>query len=109
MSVIQAAATGALGRVHHPAGSGVEHTWHGGRLRVVCLCRVILNEANPAERLPVQHSGCLRSKEATMTMSRIVLAGAAALAACGVLGMASPAVQASSSPVPTWTKQAPAV
>ena len=39
----------------------------------------------------------------------MAIAGAAALAACGVLGMAPAAVQASSASVPTWTKQAPVV
>jgi len=41
-------------------------------------------------------------------MRRIVITGAAALAACGVLGMVPAAVQASSASAPTWTKQAPA-
>ena len=36
------------------------------------------------------------------------MAAGAALAACGVLGMAPAAVQASSAPDPAWTKQAPA-
>jgi hypothetical protein len=44
-----------------------------------------------------------------MTVRRIMSGGAAALAACGVLGMAPAAVQASSAPVPAWTQQAPAV
>jgi hypothetical protein len=44
-----------------------------------------------------------------MNVRRIVIGGAAALAACGVLGMVPPAVQASSAPVATWTRQAPAV
>jgi spermidine/putrescine-binding protein len=43
-----------------------------------------------------------------MTMRTIMIRGAATLAACGVLGMAPAAAQASSAPVPTWTKQAPA-
>jgi hypothetical protein len=42
-----------------------------------------------------------------MKASRVVTAGAA-LAACGVLGMAPAAAQASSAPDPAWTKQAPA-
>ena len=41
-----------------------------------------------------------------MTVNRIVTAAVAALAGCGVLGMAPAAAQASSAP--TWTKQAPA-
>ena len=41
-------------------------------------------------------------------MRRIAITGAAALVACGVLGMVPAAVQASSAPAPTWTKQAPA-
>jgi cobalamin biosynthesis protein CobD/CbiB len=40
---------------------------------------------------------------------RIVIGGAAALAACGALGMAPAAVQASSASAATWTRQAPAV
>jgi hypothetical protein len=40
--------------------------------------------------------------------SRSVLAGVAALAGCGVLGMVAPSVQASSILAATWTKQAPA-
>ncbi len=43
-----------------------------------------------------------------MTANRIVITGSAALAACGVLAMAPPAVQASPAPVPAWTQQAPA-
>ena len=44
-----------------------------------------------------------------MTVRRIVITGAAALAACGVLGMTPAAVQASSASPATWTQQAPAV
>src|ERR1700690_3492247 len=44
-----------------------------------------------------------------MTVRRIVISGAAALAACGVLGIAAPAVRASSPSAATWTQQAPAV
>jgi len=43
-----------------------------------------------------------------MKANRTVIAGVAALAACGVLGMVPPAVQASSAVATTWTKQAPA-
>jgi hypothetical protein len=43
-----------------------------------------------------------------MRVSRIVIAGAAALATCGVLGMAPAAAQASSASTPTWTQQTPA-
>ncbi len=43
-----------------------------------------------------------------MTVRRIMTGGAAALTACGVLGMVPAAAQASSASVPTWTKQAPA-
>jgi hypothetical protein len=43
-----------------------------------------------------------------MKPSRMVIAGAAALAACGVLGMVPPAVQASSASAATWTQQHPA-
>jgi hypothetical protein len=43
-----------------------------------------------------------------MKVSKIVITGAAALAACGVLGMVPPAVQASSASVATWMKQHPA-
>jgi hypothetical protein len=38
-----------------------------------------------------------------MNMRRMVITGAAALAACGVLGLAPPAAQASSAAAPTWT------
>jgi hypothetical protein len=41
-----------------------------------------------------------------MEVRMIVTAGAAGRAACGVLGMAPAAVQASSASVQTWTKQA---
>ena len=44
-----------------------------------------------------------------MKARKIVIAGSATLAACGVLGMAPPAVQASSASPPTWTQQHPAV
>ena len=44
-----------------------------------------------------------------MTTRRIVIAAAAVLAACGALGMAPAAVQASSASDPAWTKQAPPV
>jgi hypothetical protein len=44
-----------------------------------------------------------------MKVRRIVITGGAALAACGVLGLAPAAVQASSASAATWTKQAPAV
>ena len=44
-----------------------------------------------------------------MKVRRIVTAGAAALAACDVLGMAPAAVQASSASTPAWTQQAPPV
>src|SRR5215472_15671987 len=43
-----------------------------------------------------------------MTVKRILIAAAAVLAACGVLGMVPAAAQASSASVATWTKQAPA-
>jgi hypothetical protein len=43
-----------------------------------------------------------------MTVRRIAIAGAAALAACGVLGMAPAAVQAGSPSIPGWTKRASA-
>jgi hypothetical protein len=43
-----------------------------------------------------------------VTARTIVIAGAAALAACGVLGMTPAAVQASSASVLNWTRQAPA-
>ena len=43
-----------------------------------------------------------------MSVRRIVIAGAATLAACGVLGMAPAAVQASPATALTWTKQHPA-
>ena len=43
-----------------------------------------------------------------MKASKVVIAGAAALAACGVLGMAPAAVQASSASPLAWTQQAPA-
>jgi hypothetical protein len=43
-----------------------------------------------------------------VNVSRIVISAAAALAACGVVGMAPPAVQASSASIPTWTQQTPA-
>jgi hypothetical protein len=46
--------------------------------------------------------------EAGMKVGKIVTVGAAALAACGVLGMASAAARAGSAPDPAWTKQAPA-
>jgi hypothetical protein len=42
-------------------------------------------------------------------MKRIMIAGAATLAACGGLGLAPAAAQASSASAPTWTKQHPAV
>lgn len=45
---------------------------------------------------------------ASMKVGKIVTAGAAALAACGVLGMAPAAAQAGSASAPAWTKQAPA-
>ena len=41
-------------------------------------------------------------------MKRIVIAGVAAVAACGALGMTPGAAQASSASVPTWTQQPPA-
>ena len=44
-----------------------------------------------------------------MKVSRVVTAAIAAMTACGVVGMVPPAVQASSAPTPTWTKQAPPV
>jgi hypothetical protein len=44
----------------------------------------------------------------SMKMRRIVSAGTAALAGYAVLGMALPAAQASSAPIPDWTQQAPA-
>ena len=44
-----------------------------------------------------------------MRVSRIVTAGAAALAACGMLGMTPAAAQASFASTLTWTQQAPAV
>ena len=44
-----------------------------------------------------------------MTVRRIVTAGTAVLAACGLLAMAPAAVQASSASDPTWTRQTPAV
>ena len=44
-----------------------------------------------------------------MRLSRIATAGAAALAACGALGMAPAAGQSSPASVLTWTQQAPAV
>ena len=53
-------------------------------------------------------TGRVRSKEASMKVTRIVIARAAALAACGVLGMVPAAAQASSASIPTWTRQAPA-
>ena len=40
-----------------------------------------------------------------MKVRRIVIAGAAALAACGALGLAPPAAQARSASAPTWTNQ----
>ena len=43
-----------------------------------------------------------------MKIGRSVIATAGALAACGVLGIASAAAQASSVSAPTWTKQTPA-
>ena len=43
-----------------------------------------------------------------MKVRRIVITGAAALAACGVLELGPVAVQARSTPAATWTKQAPA-
>ena len=44
-----------------------------------------------------------------MTVRRIAFAGVAVLAACGVLGMAPAAVQASSTSDPTWTQRHSAV
>ena len=43
-----------------------------------------------------------------MKVRRIVMGGAAALAACGMLGMAPVAAQVRSASAATWTKQAPA-
>lgn len=43
-----------------------------------------------------------------MKVRKIVIAGTAALAACGVLGLAPAGAQASSASIPTWTKQHPA-
>ena len=43
-----------------------------------------------------------------MTVRRIVIGGAAALAACGVLGTAPAAAQARSAADPAWAKQHPA-
>jgi len=42
-----------------------------------------------------------------MKLTRTVVAGAAALAACGVLAMVPPAALASSSLAPDWTRHAP--
>jgi len=42
-----------------------------------------------------------------MRLSRIMTTGAAALAACGALGMAPAAAQSGPASVPTWTQQAP--
>lgn len=43
-----------------------------------------------------------------MKVTGIVIAGVAALAACGVLGMAPAAALVSSASVPAWTQQVPA-
>jgi hypothetical protein len=43
-----------------------------------------------------------------MSVRRIVITEAAALAACAVAVVAAPAVQASSASAVTWTRQAPA-
>ena len=40
-----------------------------------------------------------------MTVKRILIAGVAVLAACGVLGMVPAAAQGSSASVPAWTQQ----
>jgi hypothetical protein len=45
--------------------------------------------------------------EASMNVRRIVIAGAAALTACGVLGMAPAEAQQSSASGPAWTRQHP--
>jgi hypothetical protein len=47
--------------------------------------------------------------EASMKVSQIVTAGAAAWAACAVLGAVPAPVQANSASAAAWTKQAPAV
>jgi len=44
-----------------------------------------------------------------MKARRIMIAGAAALATCSVLGMVPAAAQASSASNPTWTKRLPPV
>src|SRR5215467_806721 len=65
----------------------------GGGFRAACPG--IARRSDPAE-------------EASMKTSKIVIAGTAALAASGVLGVTPPAVQASSAQPATWTQQHPA-
>src|ERR1700728_1086126 len=90
-------------RVHLPAAPGVEcRRAFASRP----LCSVVVGEAHPDEP-PSAAADRLQSKEASMSLSRIMTAGAAALAVCGALGMAPAAAKSSPASVPTWTQQAP--
>src|SRR5215470_6701038 len=78
---------------------------------VCALSALLCHPGRSKPRVRGRRSGVAghpRPTEGSISVRRIVIAGAAALVACGVLGMAPAAAQASSASGPTWTQQHPA-
>src|ERR1700690_109906 len=94
--------------VHHPDVSGVERMWVRRGAHVMSALPPLARRSTRVSGPPVRRGSRLRLEEAGMKVSRIVTAGVAALAGCGVLCTAPSAVQAGPTSVPAWTKQAPA-